>query len=59
MMERATERFATGDSARGDGVGLGLAIAAAQARVIGGRLRLANAPGGGAVVTVELPEIEQ
>ncbi|HET6847378.1 MAG TPA: HAMP domain-containing sensor histidine kinase [Gaiellales bacterium] len=59
MLERATERFASGDSARGDGVGLGLAIAAAQARVIGGVLRLANGPGGGAVVTVELPRVEQ
>jgi signal transduction histidine kinase len=59
MLARATERFASGDSARGEGVGLGLAIAAAQARVIGGRLELANGAGGGAVVTVTLPEVSQ
>ena len=59
MLDRATERFASGDSARGEGVGLGLAIAAAQARVIGGNLALANAPGGGAVVTIGLPQVTQ
>jgi signal transduction histidine kinase len=57
MLERATERFSSGDPARGDGIGLGLAIAAAQARVLGGRLVLANAESGGAVVTIELPEL--
>ncbi len=57
MLARATERFATGDPARGEGIGLGLAIAAAQARVLGGRLTLANADGGGAVVTIDLPEL--
>jgi signal transduction histidine kinase len=54
MLARATERFATGDTARGHGIGLGLAIAAAQARVLGGSLRVANGPGGGAQVTVQL-----
>lgn len=54
MLTRATERFATGDTARGHGIGLGLAIAAAQARVLGGSLRVANGPDGGARVTVEL-----
>ena len=57
MLERATERFSSGDPARGGGIGLGLAIAAAQARVLGGRLVLANVPAGGAAVTIELPEI--
>ena len=56
MLQRATERFATGDTSRGKGIGLGLAIAAAQARVLGGRLTLANAPGGGAEVTVTLAQ---
>jgi signal transduction histidine kinase len=55
MLERATERFAAGDPARGEGIGLGLAIAAAQTRVLGGELVLANAEQGGAVVTIELP----
>ena len=57
MLERATERFSSGDPARGGGIGLGLAIAAAQARVLGGRLVLANVPAGGAAVTIELPEL--
>ena len=55
MLEHAAERFTTGDPARGDGIGLGLAIASGQCRVLGGRLRLANHPDGGAVVTVLLP----
>jgi signal transduction histidine kinase len=54
MLARATERFATGDTARSHGIGLGLAIAAAQARVLGGSLRVANRSGGGAQVTVQL-----
>jgi signal transduction histidine kinase len=56
ILTRATERFATGDTARGGGIGLGLAIAAAQARVLGGSLSVANAPGGGAQVTVRLSD---
>jgi len=56
MLARATERFATGDTARGHGIGLGLSIAAAQVRVLGGSLRVANRPGGGAEVTVELSD---
>jgi signal transduction histidine kinase len=57
MLQRATERFSSGDPARVGGIGLGLAIAAAQARVLGGRLVLANVPAGGAAVTIELPEL--
>ncbi|RMI39075.1 sensor histidine kinase [Actinomadura harenae] len=45
-------RFRTGTPERGRGHGLGLTIAAGQARVIGARLRFANAPDGGAAVTV-------
>src|SRR6185312_11966485 len=56
MLAHATERFATGDTARGHGIGLGLSIAAAQARVLGGALRVANRPEGGAEVTVELSD---
>ncbi len=59
MLERATERFAAGSPARGDGIGLGLAIAAAQARVLGGELALANAAEGGAVITIELPQVQR
>lgn len=56
MLALAAERFTTGDPARGDGIGLGLAIAAGQCQVLGAELRLANDPGGGAVVTIVLPE---
>jgi signal transduction histidine kinase len=55
MLSSATERFSTGDHSRSGGVGLGLAIAAAQARVLGGELRLGNRPEGGAQVTLTLP----
>jgi signal transduction histidine kinase len=55
MLRGATERFATGDHSRSGGVGLGLAIAAAQARVLGGRLELSNRPSGGARATLSLP----
>ncbi|GII52379.1 two-component sensor histidine kinase [Planotetraspora thailandica] len=48
-------RFRTGTAERGHGHGLGLTIALGQADVIGAALTLANAPGGGAVVTVRLP----
>ena len=41
----AAERFTTGDPARGDGIGLGLAIAAGQCQVLGAELQLANDPG--------------
>ncbi|RFU42339.1 ATP-binding protein, partial [Actinomadura logoneensis] len=50
-------RFRTGAPERGRGHGLGLTIAAGQARVIGARLLFGNAPDGGALVTVRLPAI--
>ena len=54
--EHAFERFYRGAAARGtDGSGLGLAIAAAVAERHGGEVRLADAPGGGTVATVQLP----
>jgi signal transduction histidine kinase len=52
LLEHATEPFVTGDRARPRGVGLGLAIAERQARLLGAELRLENAPDGGAIVTV-------
>ena len=45
MLASAAERFTTGDPARGDGIGLGLAIAAGQCHVLGAELDLANDPG--------------
>jgi signal transduction histidine kinase len=58
MLAHATERFARGDPARrGGGIGLGLAIASAQAALLSGRLEVANRPEGGALVTVRLPGV--
>jgi signal transduction histidine kinase len=54
LLAHAAERFTTGDPARGGGIGLGLAIASGQCHVLGGELRLANRPDGGALVTIEL-----
>ena len=56
MLAHAAERFTTGNPARGDGIGLGLAIAAGQCHVLGAELELANDPTGGAVVTIALPQ---
>ncbi len=58
FLPHAFERFRRPDSgrARSDGgAGLGLAIVAAIAAAHGGRALGANAPGGGAVVSIELP----
>ena len=43
--------------ASGSGMGLGLSISAAIAETLGGRLRAANAPEGGAVFTLTLPAV--
>ena len=56
LLPRATERFVTGSHASGRGVGLGLALAGAHARLIGATLELANAPSRGATVTIRLPQ---
>ena len=58
MVHRAFERFSREDpvAADGGGAGLGLAIVAAIADDLGGRVRAENGPPlGGAVVTVHLP----
>jgi two-component system OmpR family sensor kinase len=58
-LERATSRFWREDTARGrSGSGLGLAIARAIVERAGGTITLANAPTGGADVTVYLPLIK-
>ncbi|WP_061294477.1 sensor histidine kinase [Herbidospora cretacea] len=54
LLAEGPQRFRTGASERGHGHGLGLTIAAGQARVIGARLDFGNDPGGGAVATVRL-----
>ncbi|MBE1536072.1 sensor histidine kinase [Actinomadura algeriensis] len=62
--DRVFERFHRGPSGDGSrtpdrgGAGLGLSIVAAVARAHGGRAGAADAPGGGAVLTVVLPAAE-
>lgn len=57
LLPHVFDRFTKGDAARArsEGSGLGLAIAAENARLHGGTLTAANAPGGGAVLTLVLP----
>lgn len=56
-LQHATERFWRGNPARArGGTGLGLAIARALLEANGGTLQLANAPDGGAIVSVRFPE---
>ncbi|MFJ9109659.1 sensor histidine kinase [Streptomyces sp. NPDC102283] len=54
LLERGPQRFRTGASERGRGHGLGLTIAQGQSEVLGARLTFANAPGGGALATLDL-----
>jgi signal transduction histidine kinase len=56
---RVFDRFTRADDARGrdgGGAGLGLPLSMAFARVQGGEVRLGDAPGGGAVLHVWLPD---
>ena len=56
-LPRVFDRFYRGDAARtrGEGVGLGLAIARWVAQAHAGSLRAVNRPGGGALFTLRLP----
>jgi two-component system OmpR family sensor kinase len=59
-LAHAFDRFWQADHARvGPGAGLGLSIVAAIAQEHGGSVTAANAPGGGAVFTLDLPVGEQ
>jgi two-component system, OmpR family, sensor histidine kinase MprB len=59
-LDRAFDRFWRADEARGKpGSGLGLAIVQRVAEEHGGSARAANAPDGGAVVSLELPELPE
>jgi signal transduction histidine kinase len=56
FLPHACDRFTRADEARGGtGAGLGLAVAAAIAEAHGGRIRAANGPRRGAVVTIAVP----
>jgi len=46
------------DGMRHDGIGLGLAITERAFRLHGGKVTAANVPGGGLIVTLELPMVE-
>ncbi|MEV0583119.1 HAMP domain-containing sensor histidine kinase [Nonomuraea sp. NPDC050310] len=54
LREHGPQRFESGATARGTGVGLGLTIAAGQARLLGATLEFANT-GEGAIVVLRLP----
>ncbi|WP_432277578.1 HAMP domain-containing sensor histidine kinase [Kitasatospora brasiliensis] len=56
LLRHGPRRFHTGAAERGTGHGLGLTIALGQARLLGADLRFANAPDGGAVATLRLPD---
>ncbi|GAA2036024.1 HAMP domain-containing sensor histidine kinase [Nocardiopsis rhodophaea] len=56
LLRDGPSRFRTGATERGWGHGLGLTIAQGQARLLGAELRLDNAPDGGAVATLRLPD---
>ncbi|MFJ6695511.1 ATP-binding protein [Streptomyces sp. NPDC091272] len=56
LVEHGPQRFRTEAGGGRGGHGLGLTIAVGQAEVIGARLTFANAPDGGAVATLTLPE---
>ncbi|MEU9046626.1 MULTISPECIES: HAMP domain-containing sensor histidine kinase [unclassified Kitasatospora] len=56
LLRHGPRRFRTGAAERGTGHGLGLTIAAGQARLLGAELSFANAADGGAVATLRLPD---
>jgi signal transduction histidine kinase len=58
LIPHVTERFSVGDSARSHGAGLGLAIAAEHARMLNARLELRNQSAGGAIVSLELTDLQ-
>ncbi|WP_369376354.1 ATP-binding protein [Streptomyces sp. cg36] len=54
LLDHGPQRFRTEGGSKGHG--LGLTIAVGQAAVLGARLRFANAPDGGAIAWLTLPE---
>lgn len=61
FLPRAFDRFARSEQSRASGVagsGLGLALVQGLVQAAGGRIRLENRSGGGAVATVEIPLLD-
>jgi signal transduction histidine kinase len=58
LRQRIFEPFWRGEEPRIGGAGLGLAIAAEAVELHGGRIAVDDAPGGGALFAVELPELQ-
>ncbi|MFJ4095123.1 sensor histidine kinase [Kitasatospora sp. NPDC089913] len=56
LLADGPQRFRTGAAERGQGHGLGLTIATGQAAVLNARLTFTNAPDGGALATLDLPD---
>ncbi|MGW1885197.1 ATP-binding protein [Streptomyces sp. NPDC001970] len=56
LLEHGPQRFRTESGSGGKGHGLGLTIAVGQAAVIGAQLEFSDAPDGGAVARLALPE---
>ncbi|WKX73298.1 HAMP domain-containing sensor histidine kinase [Streptomyces sp. XD-27] len=56
LLKEGPQRFRTGARERGRGHGLGLTIALGQAQVLGAALEFGNAPDGGAVAVLRLPD---
>ncbi|MFC8828424.1 ATP-binding protein [Streptomyces sp. NPDC057137] len=57
LLDDGPQRFRTGARERGTGHGLGLTIALGHAQVIGATLEFGNAPDGGALATLRLPQV--
>lgn len=56
LIDQVADRFVTASLHRGDGFGLGLAIAAGHAEVLNARLELRNGDGDGASASLVLPK---
>ncbi|GAA0390459.1 HAMP domain-containing sensor histidine kinase [Microbispora corallina] len=56
---RAFDRFQRGEERLSDGAGLGLSIVKAIAEAHGGRCHIISSPGGGTVVSIELPAMQE
>lgn len=58
-LPKVFDRYFRGSNARANGSGIGLAVASALIRAHDGEISAANAPGGGVVFTVTLPDADR